>query len=351
MAGRGPRLAIGLVGALGLVGAFIATTSFPFLGLSGFLILAAVIAGTTVGVDRRLRVQLVTHHDIDAFTKRGELVTMSRIYGLLPSGDLETLRARLHDFVDWKGVPGERVYVSPRVLFPFLGPPRVKPVRIPPPAEIERVTGREDLRKLAKALHVSPTGSMNEIRARVHAAVVDRMRRRLARAPPAEPPAFVPKVSRIPVEALTNADALRAELLRVMKEMGDVEVALNARVRELESRLEAASRERTALKARHEAVEAKWEETQRKEKETSALAVTVGARESELAKLEEEVKASAVLLTREIGRVTGEVEETRPKEKAHAAQDEDIALPATGLTPWFEDVAELPVTVRLRERQ
>src|SRR5438093_132129 len=238
-------------------------------------------------------------------------MTKRRIYGLLPSGDLETLRARLHDFVDWKGVPGERVYVSPRVLFPFLGPPRVKPVRIPPPAEIERVTGREDLRKLAKALHVTPSGSNAEVRARVHAAVVERTRRGLARAPHPDPRAFGPAVSRIPVEDLENVDALRGELLRVMKGMGDVETQLNARVRDLEASLESVSRERSALKARHEAIEAKSGEVARREKDASALAAGLVTREAELTKLGDEVKASAVLLTRETERVSREFEEAR----------------------------------------
>src|SRR5881397_2305772 len=114
MRGRGPRLAIVLVGTLWLVVAFIGTMSVPFLGLPGFLILAAAIGGASYAVDRRLHVQLVTHRDIDALRNRGELMALSRAYGLLPTGDLETLQARLHDFVDWKGTAGERGSLSPR---------------------------------------------------------------------------------------------------------------------------------------------------------------------------------------------------------------------------------------------
>src|SRR2546426_5965363 len=250
MAGRGPRLgAIGLFGFLGLVLAFIVTMSFPFLGLPAFLAAAFAIGGTAALADHRLHVQLVTHHDIDAFTKREELEALCRIYGVLPAGDTEMLRARLHDFVESRGNPGERVYVSPRVLFPFLGPPKVKPVRIPTPAEVAKTTSQEELRKLAKALKVSAAGTADEIRARVQAAVAERMRRRLAASPAAEKRAFVPRVMRIPVESMNDPDALRGELLRVMREMGEVEVKLNARVRDLEVRLEAASRERAALKA------------------------------------------------------------------------------------------------------
>src|SRR2546426_5056231 len=271
MPGRGPRVgAVGLVGLLGVVLAFLVTMSLPFLGLPWFIIVAVGIGGASYGLHRRLHVQLVTHNDIEAFTKREELVAACRLYGLLPTGDLETLRARLHDFVDWSGRPGETVSVSARVLFPSLGPPKVKPVRIPTPSEIERVTGREELRRLAKGLNVSAKGSAQEVRARVQAAVVERLKRRMARAPPAEPRVFVPRVARIPAESLTSADALRAELLRVMKDMGDVEVALNARVKDLESRLDAVTRERSALKARHEAVEARAAEVERREKETGA---------------------------------------------------------------------------------
>src|SRR5437867_2637941 len=183
--------------------------------------------------------------------------------------------------------------------FPFLGPPTVKPVRIPSPSEIERMSGREDLRKLAKALHVSASGSAEAVRARVHAAVVERMKRRIAALPPTERRAFVPRVARIPAESMNNVDALRAELLRVMQEMGDVEVALNARVRDLETRLEASSRERSALKSHHETVEAKSAEVAQREKETTALAASLSSREGEFARIEAEVKASAVLLTHE----------------------------------------------------
>ena len=144
MAGRGPRVgATGLVGLLGLVLAFIVTFSLPFLGLPWFIISAAAIGGATYGVHRRLNVQLVTHNDIDAFTKQKELVALSRMYGLLTTGDLETLRARLHDFVDGAGTPGGTVRVPARALFPSLGPPKVKPVRIPSPSEIERIGSRE----------------------------------------------------------------------------------------------------------------------------------------------------------------------------------------------------------------
>src|SRR3989442_1276814 len=267
MPGRGPRVgAVGLVGPLGVVLAFLVTMSFSFLGLPWFIIAAVGIGGASYGVHRRLHVQLVTHNDLDAFTKREELVAACRLYGLLPTGDLETLRARLHDFVDWSGRPGETVSVSARVLFPSLGPPKVKPGRIPAPSEIERFVGREELRKLAKALNVSAKGSADEVRARVQAAVVERLKRRMARAPSAEPRVFVPRVARIPAESLTSADALRAELLRVMRDMGQVEVALNARVRDLESRLDAVTRERSALKARHEAVEARAADVERRGK-------------------------------------------------------------------------------------
>src|SRR5256712_4354081 len=271
MPGRGPRVgAVGLVGLLGVVLAFLVTMSLPFLGLPWFIIVAVGIGGASYGLHRRLHVQLVTHNDIEAFTKREELVAACRLYGLLPTGDLETLRARLHDFVDWSGRPGETVSVSARVLFPSLGPPKVKPVRIPTPSEIERVTGREELRRLAKGLNVSAKGSAQEVRARVQAAVVERLKRRMARAPPAGPRAFVPRVARIPAESLTSADALRAELLRVMRDMGDVEVALNARVKDLESRLDAVTRERSALKARHEAVEARAADVERRGEEDAA---------------------------------------------------------------------------------
>src|SRR3989454_6914537 len=279
MPGRGPRVgAIGLVGLLGVILAFLVTMSFPFLGLPWFIIAAVGIGGGTYGLHRRLHVQLVTHHDIDAFTKREELITACRVYGLLPTGDLETLRARLPDFVDWSGRPGETVSVSARVLFPSLGPPKVKPVRIPTPSELERIVGREELRKLAKALNVSAKGSPEEVRARVQAAVVERLKRRMARAPPAEPRGFVPRVARIPGESLTSADALRAELLRVMRDMGDVEVALNARVRDLESRLDAVTRERSALKARHQAVEARAADVERRGGEPGGPSDPPGAR-------------------------------------------------------------------------
>src|SRR3989475_4738012 len=279
MPGRGPRVgAIGLVGLLGVILAFLVTMSFPFLGLPWFIIAAVGIGGGTYGLHRRLHVQLVTHNDIDAFTKREELITACRVYGLLPTGDLETLRARLHDFVDWSGRPGETVSVSARVLFPSLGPPKVKPVRIPTPSEIERVVGREELRKLAKALNVSAKGSPEEVKARVHAAVVERLKRRMARAPPAGPRVFVPRVARIPAESLTSADALRAELLRVMKDMGEVEVALNARVKDLESRLDAGTRERSARKARHEAVEGRAHDVERRGEETAGPPAVPGGR-------------------------------------------------------------------------
>src|SRR5437867_3931063 len=130
MAGRGPRLgATGLIGLLGLGLAFVVTFSIEGLGLPWFIIASAIIGGVTYGVHRRLNVQLVTHNDIDTFTKQEELVALSRMYGLLTSGDLETLRARLHDFADGAGTPGETVRVSARALFPSLGPPKVKPVR------------------------------------------------------------------------------------------------------------------------------------------------------------------------------------------------------------------------------
>ena|SRR2546427_4197574 len=109
MPGRGPRVgAVGLVGLLGVVLAFLVTMSLPFLGLPWFIIAAVGIGGASYGLHRRLHVQLVTHNDIEAFTKREELVAACRLYGLLPTGDLETLRARLHDFVDWSGRPGRR---------------------------------------------------------------------------------------------------------------------------------------------------------------------------------------------------------------------------------------------------
>ena len=281
MAGRGPRVgATGLVGLLGLALAFVVTFSIPGLGLPWFIIASAIIGGATYGVHRRLNVQLVTHNDIDTFTKQEELVALSRMYGLLTSGDLETLRARLHDFVDGAGTSGETVRVSARALFPSLGPPKVKPVRIPTPSEIERMTGREELRKLARALNVSAKGSADEVRARVQAAVVDRLKRRMARSPPAEPRAFVPRVARIPAESMNSADALRAELLRVMHEMGEVEIAMNARVRDLESRLEIVTRERTAMKARHEAVEARAADVERRERETASLAESLESKGS-----------------------------------------------------------------------
>src|SRR5438445_1272121 len=277
MPGRGPRVgAVGLVGLLGVVLAFLVTMSFSFLGLPWFIIAARGSGGATCGVHRRLHVQLVTHNDLDAFTKREELVAACRLYGLLPTGDLETLRARLHDFVDWSGRPGETIAVSARVLFPSLGPPKVKPVRIPTPSEIERVVGREELRKLAKALNVSAKGSAEEVRARVQAAVVERLKRRMARAPPAEPRVFVPRVARILAESLTSAVVLRAELLRSMRDMGQVEVALNARVRDLEWRLDAGTRERAALKARHEAVEARAADGERREQEDAGLPADPG---------------------------------------------------------------------------
>src|SRR5438093_960529 len=227
MAGRGPRVgATGLVGLLGLVLAFILTTSLPFLGLPWFIIAAAAIGGATYGVHRRLRVQLVTHHDIDAFTKREELVAAARL-------------------------------------------------------------------------------------------------------------------PRIPVESLTNADALRAELLRVMKEMGEVEVALNARVKDLESRLEAVTRERAALKARHEAMEAKAGDVEAREKATAALAAALEARGAEVAKGEEEVKASAVLLTRETDRGAAELGETRSRERGLARKEEELARRETDLARARKDVEVL----------
>src|SRR3972149_4629358 len=110
MAGRGPRVgATGLVGLLGLLLAFIVPVSVPSPRLPWFIIAAAGIVGATYCVHRRLNVQLVTHNDIDTFAKQQELVTLCRLYGLLPTGDLETLRVRLHDFVDWAGTPGGTV--------------------------------------------------------------------------------------------------------------------------------------------------------------------------------------------------------------------------------------------------
>src|SRR5205809_621200 len=107
MAGRGPRLsAVGLSGVLGIALAFIVTMSLPFLGLPVFLISAIVIGGATAGVQHRLHVQLVTHNDINAFTKREELEALCRIYGLLPTGDMETVRARSGP--SGRGSPGAR---------------------------------------------------------------------------------------------------------------------------------------------------------------------------------------------------------------------------------------------------
>src|SRR5438445_7811019 len=153
MPGRGPRVgAVGLVGLLGVVLAFLVTMSLPFLGLPWFIIAAVGVGGVTYGVHRRLHVQLVTHNDIEAFTKRDELVAAARLYGLLTTGDADTLRARLHDFVDWTGRPGETIGVSARVLIPSLGPPPVKPVRIPPPPATSRPRTGGKLGMLRRAL-------------------------------------------------------------------------------------------------------------------------------------------------------------------------------------------------------
>ena len=285
--------------------------------------------------------QLVAHRDIDALTNRGELMALSRAYGLLPTGDLETLRARLHDFVDWKGTAGERVSLSPRVLLPSLGPPRVRPVRIPTPSEIERIADPDELRKLAKALHLSPSGSTAQVRALVHAAVIGRMHRSPPRSIPPEPRADNPKLPETPGEDLDSLDALRAELLRVMKGMGEVETQLNARVGDLESGLETVSRERSALKTRHDAVDAKSQELARREKETLAAATNLAAWEAEIVQLGESVKASAALLSSDADRVKRELEDVRMKESVLARKEETIAWREGALARTRKELEEV----------
>src|SRR3990172_9806751 len=133
MAGRGPRLSgVSIIALLGLVLAFLATMMVPGLGLPAFLVITIGIAVAAALIEHRLHVQLVTHRDVDAFTKREELTALCRIYGLLPDGDMEILRARLHDFVEWQGRPGGGVRGSGRAPVPFLGPRRGEAP--PPPA-------------------------------------------------------------------------------------------------------------------------------------------------------------------------------------------------------------------------
>src|SRR3989337_527323 len=157
MAGRGPRLGgVTIIRLPRVVLAFLATMMVPGLGLPAFLVITIGIAVAAALIEHRLPVQLVTHRDVDAFTKREELTALGRIYGLLPDGDMEILRARLHDFVEWQGRPGERIRVSARVLVPFLGPRRVKPIRVPTPAEVQRIASREELKRLPPAPPPAP---------------------------------------------------------------------------------------------------------------------------------------------------------------------------------------------------
>src|SRR2546425_13377477 len=119
MAGRGPRVgATGLVGLLGLVLAFILTTSVPFLGLPWFIIAAAGIGGVTYGVHRRLHVQLVTHNDIEAVTKREELVAAGRPFAPPNTGGAGTPPARPPHLVDRTGGAGAAIRGSARVPVP-----------------------------------------------------------------------------------------------------------------------------------------------------------------------------------------------------------------------------------------
>src|SRR3970040_115148 len=125
MAGMGPRLSgVSIIALLGLVLAFLATMMVPGLGLPAFLVITIGIAVAAALIEHRLHVQLVTHRDVDAFTKREELTALCRIYGLLPDGDMEILRARLHDFVEWQGRARGGTRGSAPGLVPLPGPPR-----------------------------------------------------------------------------------------------------------------------------------------------------------------------------------------------------------------------------------
>src|SRR3989304_4240258 len=109
MAGGGPGRGGGsIIALLGLVLAFLATMMVPGLGLPAFLVITIGIAVAAALIEHRLHVQLVTHRDVDAFTKREELTALCRLYGLLPDGDMEILRARFPGFEGGRGRPGRR---------------------------------------------------------------------------------------------------------------------------------------------------------------------------------------------------------------------------------------------------